>query len=230
MSKKTALAAAITGLAMGLAIGALALYTSSSIAQPQQPPIDNYRVLIEKPYALESEAKPITLHEAWDVTLTYAREWGEDAALIYLVSADVDDPDAGEVGQGHQRQLGQDGRRRTWQAALTSSRLGKQLFLQITDSVIIEAIEDGIHDPGIPTIAEKPAMDSAEAIAQARTAEPGFGTSVGRGQGYHFILQTDDNGKVTLTVVGSHRIGNTQSPAIVEIDPETGELEFRETE
>lgn len=213
----------LVAVIMGLVVGSLVFYANSSLVESQHV-INNYNVLIEKPPVLESEAKAITLYEAWDITQAFAREWSEDAELISLTSADVDDPDAIESGQDSRRWLGQDGRRRTWQAVLTSPGLNKRLFLQITDGVVVDALEDGIHDPGIPTLAGKPAMDSPEAIGQAKTIKPNFSMSVGRGKGYHFILQTAISGKPVLTVVGSHPVGDVQSPAAIEFDQKTGQL------
>lgn len=220
MKKKKSLIAIV----IGLILGSLAFYTTLSLADLHV--INNYNVLLEKPTVLESSAKTITLLEAWDITQAFAKEWSEDAALISLASTDVDDPNV-KVGQGEHQQSGQDGRRRIWQAVLTSPALDKQLFLQIADGTIVSALEDGIHDIGIPTLVEKPVMDSPELIRQAKDIEPGFGASVGKSKGYRFIFQTGDSGVSVLTVVGSHQVGDEQLPATITFNQETGQFESK---
>jgi len=218
MSKRKVLVAII----IGLFVGSLAFYTTSLLVESHA--VDNYNVLVEKNSAVERKARAITLCEALEIAHVFAKKWSDDAALISLVSADVDDPDAMEIDRTDHRQLGEDGRRRTWQAVLTSPSLNKQLFLQITDGVVVEALEDGIHDIGVPTLTWELVMDSPELVKQAREIKPNFSTSVGRGKGYHFIFQTGNNGKPVLTVVGSHQAGDTQLPATITFDQETGQF------
>ncbi|MCK6624566.1 MAG: hypothetical protein L6R45_05260 [Anaerolineae bacterium] len=92
--------------------------------------------------------------------------------------------------------------------------------MQITDGVVVNAFEDGIHEPAIATIAGKPTIDSPVALEQARTAIPDFEPGTGKGRGYHFILQTDEGGKPILSVVGASK----QTPAVAVLDPETGQV------
>jgi hypothetical protein len=202
-------------LTLALALGSIFFYRNSLLVQSQTL-TNNYRMLVEE--SPSAEAKAITLYEAWDAAQTYAQAWSEDTVLISLESSDIDDLDA--------EQAGQDGRRRTWHGAFTSPKLNKQLFLQITDGVIVKAIEDGIHDPAIPVVTEKPAIDSPEALKRAKEAKPDLDFGFIEGKGYHFILQIGKNDKPTLSVRGSYRIeGDKKSPAIVILDPETGQIE-----
>ncbi|MCK6630690.1 MAG: hypothetical protein L6R45_36685 [Anaerolineae bacterium] len=209
MNKKMLLIA----LTIALAVGSIFFYRNSLLVQSQTL-INNYRMLVEE--SPSAEAKAMTLYEAWDAAQAYAQAWSEDAVLISLESSDIDDPDA--------EQAGQDGRRRTWHGSFTSPKLNKQLFLQITDGVIVKAVEDGIHDPAIPVVAEKPAIDSPEALKRAKETKPGLEFGLIEGKGYHFILQIGKSGKPTLSVRGSYRVeGDKKSPAIVILDPETGQ-------
>jgi hypothetical protein len=220
MNKRKVLVAII----IGLFVGSLAFYTISLLAESRA--VDNYNALVEKNSAVERKARAITLRGALEIAHVFAKKWSDDAALISLVSADVDDPDAMEVDRTDHRQLGQDGRRRTWQAVFTSPSLNKQLHLQITDGVIAEALEDGIHDIGVRTLTFtwESIIDSPELIKKAKEIEPNLSTSVGRGKGYHFIFQTGSYGKPVLTVVGSHQAGDTQLPATITFDQETGQF------
>lgn len=222
MSKRKVLVAII----IGFFVGSSAFYTTSLLMESRAADNYYYNVLVEKNPAVERKARAITLREALEIVHVFAKKWSDDAALIYLVSADVDDPDAMEIDRTDHRQLGQDGRRRTWQAAFTSPSLDRQLFLQITDGVVVEAIEDGFHDIGVRTLSFtwESIIDSPELIKKAKEIEPNFSTSVGRGKGYHFIFQTDRYGKPVLTVVGSHQVGDTQVPATITFDQETGQF------
>lgn len=201
----------IVGLIIGIMLSIGDLWTTQSIAKV----VDNYRQILQQ--SPGSESKLITLYESWDISQAYAQSWSKDAVLISLTSADVDDPDTGKPNE--------DGQRRTWQAVFTSSNLNKQLFFQVTDGVVVDALEDGAHDPGIPTITEKPIMDSPEALKRTKETVSNFGPSVGRGKGYHFILQTDVEGKVVLTVVGSASSSDEkQLPTSINFDVKTGQI------
>lgn len=206
----------LIALTIGLIVGSVIFYGDSLLAQSQTI-LNNYRMLVEKS-PQNTEAKPITLYEAWDVVQSYAQTWSEDASLIFLESSDIDDQDP--------KQAGQDGRRRTWYAAFTSSKLNKQIFLQVTDGVVINAFEDGIHDTSIPIITEKPSMDSPEALEKAKAAKPDLDLGIDEGKGYHFILQVGKGNKPTLSVAGSYQVSEAvKSPAIVILDPDTGQVE-----
>lgn len=204
----------IFGALIGIAMfGVTLLKIQPSIAQT----IDNYRVLLDvNARSSGTETRPLSLLDAWNKMDAYAHTWGSDASLIYLTSVDVND----------QEQIpATDGRRRVWQALYTSPAFNKQLNVQIVDGEITSAIEDGIHDPGITVISEKPTIDSSEALRQVQAARPDFGASVGRGKGYHFILQTDMNGSSVITVVGSSKSpdGN-RIPLSVNLNPANGQL------
>lgn len=222
INKKTLLIA----VAVGGLVGSLVFYITPSIIPSvvkSQHVLDHYNVLLESPPVSGSEAKPITLCKAWDIAWAYAEKWSKDAQLISLASVDAGDPGAEKAAQDSQylQQLGQDGRRRAWLAVLTSPSLDRQLFLRITDGVVVEATEDGVHDRGIATITKKPAIDSPEAIEQAIDAKSDFRNGVGNNKGYHFVLQTI-NGESALSVVGSRLVDDVQMPAMITFDPQTG--------
>ncbi len=211
---KATLAAVLLGTLIGTSVFVKVQWTiQPSIAQT----INNYRVLFHQvPESSIDEAKPLTLLEAWDVTWEYAQSWSSDSSLIILTSADVDDPDQTPRN---------DGRRRVWQAFYTSPSLDKELHLQIVDGKVTSAIEDGAYDPAIPTITEKPQVDSPTALKSVQAVIPGFSFSVGRGRGFHFGLHADTNGKPIITVVGSSssRDGG-QVPITAKLDVATGEV------
>lgn len=204
-------------LTITLAVGSIFFYSNSLLAQSRIL-INNYQAFVED--APSTEIKVITLYEAWDVTQAYAQEWSDDALLISLESSDINDPEA--------EQAGQDGRRRTWQATLTSPKLNKQLYLQIIDGVVIKAVEDGIHNPAIPVVSEKPAINSPEALKRAKDAKPELDFGLSKGKGYHFNLQIGTGGEPTLSVRGSHQVeGGKKSSAIVTLEPDTDQIEAR---
>ena len=212
--KKTTGMAILCGALIGIAIFGVGLWKiQPSIAQT----IDNYRILLQLNAKPDSaEARPLTLLDAWDMSWKYAHTWGSDAALIYLTSADVDDQD---------QTPRTDGRRRVWQALYTSPSLNKQLNLQIIDGEIVRAIEDGIHDPGIAVITEKPQIDSPDALKEVQIAVPDFDSSVGRGRGYLYILQTSMGGAPVISIVGSSKSPDgDQMPMSVTLNPANGQL------
>lgn len=204
----------ILGALIGITVfGVTLLRIQPSIAQT----IDNYRVLLDgNTQSSETETRPLSLLDAWDRVDTYAHAWGSDASLIYLTSADVNDQDSAPRT---------DGKRRVWQALYTSPAFNKQLNVQIVDGEITSAIEDGVHDPGIAVIYERPKFDSSDALRQVQAALPDFGASVGRGKGYHFVLQTGANGSPVITVVGSSKSSDgNRIPTSVSVDPTNGQV------
>ena len=211
MSKKLVLIAG----ALGLLAGGLLF----SVFHPQQnakAAINDYHVLVENP--LGSEIKPLTILEAWDMVFAYAQGWSEDALLITLESSDVGDNDPDLAGL--------DGKRRTWYASFTSSKLNRQLYIQLTDGVIVVAIEDGFYDPSIPVISSKPAIDSPKVLALVISNKPGFSPGEDKGRGYHFILRGGSNDKPLFIVTGSVQVtGLERAPAMATLDLETGQIE-----
>ncbi len=210
MNKKRFLGAIVIGGIVGILLFLSNLQTKESIAKV----VDNYRQLLQQSSHVD---KTITLYEAWDISQKYAKIWSKDSVLISLGSVDVDDPDASKAGEN--------GKRRTWQAVFTSLSLDKQLFVQVTNGIIVNALEDGSNDAGLAVIREKPAIDSPEALKQTKKLNSDFGSSVGKGKGYHFILQTNEDGKIVLTVVGSTKSSDgKQKPTKVDIDFKTKEV------
>jgi len=204
----------LIALTTGLIVGSIIFYGDSLVES--QTILNNYHILEQS--SPNMDANPITLFDAWDAVQAYAQTWSEDASLIFLESSDIDDPNS--------KQAGQDGKRRTWYAAFTSSKLNKQLFLQLTDGVVTNSFEDGLHDTSIPTITEKPVMDSPEILEKVKTAQPDLDFGIDERKGYHFILQTGKDGTPTLNVAGAYQLSNVvKSPAIVIFDPDTGQVE-----
>lgn len=192
------------------------------IAMPQDTPKDTPQeaelslLPIPTPTPSVARAQPTTLLEAWTIAHTSAQAWSSDATLIFLNSADVDDPD---------QTPREDGRRRVWQAFYNSPSKNKELHLQIVDGEVTSASEDGIYDPGVPSITAKPQIDSPAALQAVQTAIPGFSFSVGRGKGFHFGLHVDTNGDVVFLVVGaSPASAGNQVPTAVTLDPATGQI------
>jgi len=162
------------------------------------------RVLEPQPRSEAAEA--ITSGEAWEIALDYATKWQDDAILTRLASSDINDPNA--------QTSGGDGKRRTWIADLVSPDSDLRIRLQITDGVVVEAIEEpGVFD--LPPVTEKPLVDSSDALPSVLAEKPGFAPGTGSGRGYHFVLQQS-----VLLVVGSYE----QFPAIGVVDAKTGEV------
>lgn len=206
----------LTAISLGLLLGVLPSLENLWIRQSLAQAVENYRVLLHQ-QSTKAQVKAATLYEAWDIAQQYARTWSKDAALLSLMSTDVNDANA--------QQAGSDGRRRSWQAVFTSPALNKQLFLQITDGAVINATEDGVHDPGIPTFAKKPVIDSPEALQRVKALKADFAASVGKGKGFHFLLQMSPIGEPVLTLVGSAKTTNgDQAPFSFTLDPQTGQI------
>lgn len=213
MKKSTGIAIFL-GVLIGIAIFGVGLWRiQPSIAQT----IDNYRVLLQTDTQSSSvEAQPLTLLEAWDTGWKYVYAWSNDSSLIYLASVDADDQDLTPRT---------DGRRRVWQALYTSRSLNKQLNLQIVDGEITNVIEDAIHDPGIAVITERPQIDSPGALKEVQVAVPDFDSSIGRGKGFHYILQTSASGAPIITIVGSSKsLDGNQIPMSVTLNPADGQI------
>ncbi|MFQ6100542.1 MAG: WD40/YVTN/BNR-like repeat-containing protein [Anaerolineae bacterium] len=174
--------------------------------------VATFRTLrILEPQPRSEAARVITSEEAWEIAFDYATEWQDDAVLIGLASSDVDDPNA--------QTSGGDGRRRTWIANLVSPHSSLRIRLQITDGVVVEAIEEqGIFD--LPPVTEKPLIDSSDALRSVLAERPDFAPGTGKAQGYHFILQLNEDHQSVLLVLGSYK----QSPAIGIVDAETGRV------
>ena len=213
----------LSAIVVGVSLGVFTSHISPSFAK--KVPNSNFVVLKEKSSMGSLIAKPCTLYQAWEASQNFALRWSRDAAFISLMSTDVDDPDAMKAHVNED--LGIDGRRRSWLAVLTSPRLNKQLFLQITDGEVVEAIEDGIHDPGIPTIVEKPSIDSPELVGLAQSNHPDVrGGANSRATGLHFIFESVgiETGEATLKVRGSRQVGGQQYPILVIFSQKTEQL------
>lgn len=217
----------------------------SSYSPPAVDVVSNYAILVDQAQKPEAEAKPMTLEEAWQVATDYATNWSSDAGLIYLASTDARDLDVEslrgvegpEATGGHQLDLllsgeefqyiselalGQDGRRRAWQATFTSEQVGAELHVEITDGLITYASKDGIHTPR-PVITEAPSLDSPQALLQAFEMKPDLRMSIGKGRGFHFVLEVGRTGYSQIRVIGSHMQKEHLYPFFVSINQETGE-------
>ena len=160
---------------MGIIVGFLVFQIIPLFAHKEIT--SNFVILKEKSNVRTLVVKPLTLYRAWEVAQDFALTWHYDARLISLVSTDVDDPDA--MATSEHKVLGADGKRRSWLAVFTSPTRNKQLFVQVTDGKVVEAIEDGIHDPGLATIAEQPTLDSPELVELATSNYPDMCAEIG---------------------------------------------------
>jgi formylglycine-generating enzyme required for sulfatase activity len=163
-------------------------------------------------------AQPLTLLGAWDLAQKHALAWSDDAALVSLGSVDVNDQDQTPL---------ENGERRVWQARYKSANLQTWFQLQIEDGVVTSAVEESsvLYDPRVPAITERPAVDSPDALKKVQAEFPDFSFSVGKGKGFHFGLQADNEGRFVIIVVGSTKAADgIQVPTSVHLDPSTGDL------
>ena len=190
-------------------VAAMAVAVGIGLAEVGDAPSESEMVVQRK---APTVPRPISLAEAWDLADTWARQWHGDAALVQLNSTDVNDDATGQSGF--------DGKRRSWNAVATwPGDPGQQLWIQITDGIVVSALEqEGASEL---TALRKPIFDGPAAIAAARAAKPGFGPGSGKARGMHFTLATHpDAGVTTINVSGSFR----GQPAFVEIDASTGKV------
>ena len=206
---------------MGIIVGFLVFQIIPLFAHKEIT--SNFVILKEKSNVRTLVVKPLTLYRAWEVAQDFALTWHYDARLISLVSTDVDDPDA--MATSEHKVLGADGKRRSWLAIFTSPTRNKQLFVQVTDGKVVEAIEDGIHDPGLATIAEQPTLDSPELVELATSNYPDMCAEIGGAAvGFHFMFEATgiETGESTLKIRGSRKVREQSQPFLVIFSQATG--------
>lgn len=211
----------LSAILMGIVVGFLAFQIRPLFAYKEIA--SNFAVLKEKTNVRTLVAKPLTLHGAWEVAQDFALVWCYDARLISLVSTDVDDPDA--MVTSEYKVPGTEGKRRSWQAVFTSPSRNKQLFVQVTDGKVVEAIEDGIHDPGLATVAEQPILDSPELVELATSNYPDMRAEIGvTAVGFHFMFEATgiETGESTLKIRGSRKVRGQSHPLLVIFSQVTG--------
>jgi photosystem II stability/assembly factor-like uncharacterized protein len=91
--------------------------------------------------------------------------------------------------------------------------------VQLTDGTVVEATE-GQDVFGLPPMAEKPLVDSPNAVQSVLAEKPDFAPGTGKGQGYHFVLQLNKNNRPVLRVLGSYK----RSRAMAIVDAEAAKL------
>ena len=154
-------------------------------------------------------SKLLTLLEAWDMVMKYASQFDDNPQIATLGSFDSSSDD--------QTPSGLDGRRRFWQAILTSSK--SEQWVTISDGVITEDIER--LPTGWVPVGNKPLLDSPKALEIAQKIRPGFSLGVGEGYGYNFTIEVDsESSRPVLKVLGSF----DTTTAFISLDPMNGDL------
>lgn len=122
-------------------------------------------ILVAAP-SVAATTQALTLNEAWNLAHRHMRDTWENAALVRLVSSDLDDLSPQTAGT--------DGKRYTWIASFTTAE--NHIELQITGGEITVVQErDGMLD--VPPITEKSQIDSPEALQVILEEKEGFAPS-----------------------------------------------------
>jgi len=185
------------------------------VAENRDPPSNLYKRVLTLETRPEID-KPITLHAAWDIAFRYAEEWKRDAAIYGLMSSDIDEISS---QPSEDNKVGGDGKRITWIAYFVSPQSNLRLRVQITNGVIVKAIEEEGYF-GNRSFTEKPILDSPEALRIILSGKEGFSYGDGKGKGFHFYLLLDENNVPVIKVMGSHQ----GSPAVGIVDVKTGSI------
>lgn len=177
----------------------LVLSLSSTIAMSEGPPPGPAQIIPIIPPQVKAQPRPMTLVEAFE-TITTLRP---GAAIVYLHS--VDDPEDSSLS-------GQDGRRRAWQAGIMQPDTESTFHVRLVDGTIVQEIKQPFD---YESSLEKPAIDSPDAMRQAKAAKPNIGPITAKGRGVHFALES---GKITV------RASFRDNPVIVSLDSATGQI------
>ena len=100
---------------------------------------------------------------------------------------------------------------------MAPSKPSMQLLLRLENGSVVQQVSQP-RTLELPPIATVPALDSTEAVAIARSGQPPLGPAGGKSHGYGYTLQTANDDRVTLAVIGSIQ----GMPAKVEFDAVTG--------
>lgn len=168
------------------------------------------RVVVHR--AFPTEAKPLTLLEAWAVVRAEATAWSDDSDLIMLAS--TDSPASRDTASGL------DGRKRNW-LAVAQAPMGShmQLWMAVADGVVVNGVEQlGVSADGT---LQRPEIDSPFAVNIAMQSVADFGPDKGKLTGVNFALLAG-NGSASpyIRVLGSA----AGFPAFVDIDGVTGQI------
>lgn len=185
--------------------GILGFVGINQVAQSQKQPLIQITPRNQTP-------KPLTLLEVWEIAQGKAHSWHADSGIANINS--VDHPTDNKTDSA----LGVDGRRRAWQAILTSRSASEELWITVWDGEVVDVTS-------LPTESSlvaltKPSVDSAGLVANMLKERPDFIRSDGNSHGYHFAYSITEQGQATLKIAGRHNANN----AFLEVDASTGRL------
>lgn len=145
------------------------------------------------------DTKPLTLKEAYELSLKEAAKWNSKAALCFMTS--VDNPVTENVFEGI------DGKRRYWNFEYAVPNTNQHHIITIHDGQVVKSIDTkGLNKNDDLIFSKDIALDSMEALDKAKK-EFELKQGVGWAVGYHFVLNKIID-KNVLTVVGLDKYGH----------------------
>ena len=169
------------------------------------------------PYPQEeiSEEKICTLKEAWEIALSDAQEWADDAAATLITSADIYDTENPDNGM--------DGKRRCWTFFFHSESKDKQYSVHVIEGRPAQGREGS--SPHFETFSmDDIALDSDDIYLLANEQLKG---GVDWAWGYHYLLQyrymdeAEDEPRLTFSVRG---LNDRDQERYMIYDPYSGNL------
>lgn len=171
----------------------LLLFLGGILVRAERDRVTNQDIVrVSRTLSASQPQRLLTLWEAWDVVMDYAGQLEDDPKISTLGSADSYSDALSTAGM--------DGKRRIWQAVLTSRN--SEQWITIADGEVIKVIERPTGGPR--PFPDKPVLDSPEALRIAQKSRIGFSPGVGEGWGYHFAVEIDlESYQPVLKVIGS---------------------------
>lgn len=162
-----------------------------------------------------SDEKTCTLKEAWEIALSDAQEWSDDAAATLITSADNHDTENPENGI--------DGKRRCWTFIFHSEAKDKQYSVHVVEGKPVQGQEGSSPHFDTFTMDDIP-LDSDDLYLSAGEQLKG---GVGWAWGYHYLLQyrymdeAEEKPRLTFSVRG---LNNENQERYMIYDPYSGTL------
>lgn len=164
----------------------------------------------------QAKAVKCTLKEAWEIALSDAWKWADDAEAILISSTDNHDSESAENGAG--------GKRRCWSFMFHSDEKDKQYSVYVIDGKAVYGQE--ASTPRYATFSiDDIVLDSDELCSLVQGQLKG---GVNWAWGYHYIVQyryMDENGEVPQLTVSVRGINDAGQERYMIYNPYTGVLQ-----